>query len=106
MTEGVSLKLLVLKTRQAERLRAFYESLGVSFTQEKHGDGPPHYAGQLGEVVLEVYPLAGDGTADSTTRLGFAVGDLSLVLESLRAAGTPVVSEPKATTWGLRAVVR
>lgn len=84
----VSLNLLVLKTRQLEQVRAFYECLGVTFSAERHGNGPAHYAGQLGAAVLEVYPLPEDGTAaDSTTRLGFAVADLENVLGSLRATG-------------------
>lgn len=37
---GVSLRLLVLKTPQADKLRAFYQALGVELAEEKHGDGP------------------------------------------------------------------
>jgi catechol-2,3-dioxygenase len=99
----VSLNLLVLKTRQVEHVRAFYECLGVAFSEERHGGGPAHYAGQAGATVLEVYPLPDDGTAaDRTTRLGFAVADLEKVLESLRASGTPVASPPRVN----RVVVR
>jgi lactoylglutathione lyase len=50
--DGVALKLLVLKTRQVERVR----TLGVSFVEKNHGNGPIHYAGRVGETVLEVYP--------------------------------------------------
>ena len=35
----VSLTLLVLKTRQVEQLRAFYQTLGVDLIEEKHGMG-------------------------------------------------------------------
>jgi lactoylglutathione lyase len=38
----VSLTLLVLKTRQVEQLRAFYQSLGVDLIEEQHGHGPVH----------------------------------------------------------------
>jgi hypothetical protein len=102
-TAPVYLNLLVLKTRQLEQVRAFYECLGVAFSQERHVNGPAHFAGQVGPTVLEVYPLPDDGTAaDSTTRLGFAVADLEKVLALLRAIGTPVTSPPR----GNRAVVR
>jgi hypothetical protein len=60
---GVSLRLLVLKTPQVDRLRAFYQALGVELAEEQHGSGPVHYAGQVGDTVLEVYPLP-DGAAE------------------------------------------
>jgi len=103
---GPSLKLLVLKTRQVDKLRAFYQALGVELVEEKHGDGPVHYAGKVGDAVLEVYPLPdGSDTADATTRLGFTVGKLPEVFQALKEAGTTVAGEPKETAWGLRAVV-
>jgi lactoylglutathione lyase len=102
-----TLRLLVLKTGQLEEVRAFYQLLGIALAPERHGQGPAHCAGQVGAVTFEVYPLAKDNqAADTTTRLGFAVDNLTSVLESLQAAGTPVSNQPKATEWGLRAVVR
>ncbi|MCC7420216.1 MAG: VOC family protein [Planctomycetaceae bacterium] len=101
------LSLAVLKTRQVNALRKFYGSLGIEFAEEQHGKGPVHFAGQVGSVVLEVYPLPDDGTpADSSTRLGFTVARLAEVVEALKALDTPVVTEPQATQWGLRALVR
>jgi hypothetical protein len=50
---GVSLKLLLLKSEQRERLRTFYQSLGVELGEELHGidlvcNGvPSQFAGQL-----------------------------------------------------------
>jgi hypothetical protein len=52
---GVSLKLVVLRTPQVDRLRAFYQALGVELAEEQHGGGPPHYAGRVGDAVLEIY---------------------------------------------------
>jgi lactoylglutathione lyase len=87
-TGAVSLKLLVLRTCQIDRLLAFYQSLGMKFTQEQHGKGPVHYATQLARVVLEIYPLADDAsTADQTTRLGFMVGNLEQATKNLQANG-------------------
>jgi predicted enzyme related to lactoylglutathione lyase len=104
---GVSLKLLVLKSRQVDKLRAFYQSLGITFTQEQHGQGPVHYSGAVAGAVLEIYPLPDDtSTADRATRLGFAVSRLEQVVENLRASGTPVTSPPQQTAWGYRAVVQ
>ena len=104
---GVALKLLVLKTPQVEKLRVFYQALGVELAEERHGSGPLHYAGKIGDAVLEIYPLADEGAAaDTTTRLGFAVDRLVEVVQALREAGTVIASEPRQTAWGLRAVVR
>lgn len=102
----VSMRLLVLKTSQVDRLRAFYQALGLELAEERHGSGPTHFAGQVGDAILELYPLLDGDTADATTRLGFAVERLAEVVQALREAGTVIASEPRQTAWGLRAVVR
>src|SRR6516164_6546054 len=104
---NVTLSLVVLKTRQVEGLRRFYGALGIELAEERHGKGPAHYAGRVGGVVLEVYPLPEDGpTADATTRLGFALEKVAEVVQGLRGLGAPVVTKPQVTEWGFRAVVR
>jgi hypothetical protein len=103
----VALSLVVLKTRQVDRLRRFYGALGIEFFEEQHGKGPIHYAGRVGDVVLEVYPLReDDAPAGATTRLGFAVEQMAGVVQALQALDAPVLTEPQVTPWGLRAVVR
>ena len=103
----VSLTLLVLKTRRVEELRRFYEALGIALAQEQHGKGPVHFAGRVGHVVIEVYPLPEDGgPADASTRLGFAVEDVAGVVQALQGIGTQVVTPPGQTAWGLQAVVK
>jgi lactoylglutathione lyase len=103
----IAFSLLVLKTRQVEHLRTFYETLGVTLADEQHGRGPAHLAGKVGDVSFEIYSLQDDGTAvDSTTRLGFAVNTLVKVVETLQTLGITIVSQPKSTEWGYRAVVR
>jgi lactoylglutathione lyase len=102
-----TLTLLVLKTHDQTSLRDFYSRLGIAFTEEKHGDGPLHLAARLSDLVLEIYPLPADaGPMDMTTRLGFGVPELDEKIHHLKAAGTTVVSRPKATECGYRAVVR
>ena len=98
----VLLRLLVLKTRRLGPKRAFYDALGVELAEERHGNGPVHYAGKVGDAVLEIYPLPEGGNADTTTRLGFAVANLAQTVQSLRDAGVIVTSEPQQTGWGLR----
>lgn len=101
-----SLTLLVLKTRQIENLLTFYRTLGIELVEEQHGKGPLHYAGRLGETVFELYPVTDNDSVDAAIRLGFGVPKLVEMIEVLRSGGTLVVSEPKKTEWGTRAVVR
>ena len=101
----VSLNLLVLKTHDVQRLRSFYESIGISFKEEQHGPGPLHFAGQMGQVVIEIYPLAADRPVDDSTRLGFRIRDPDRVVEAVPSAGGRVVTAPRETEWGYAAIV-
>jgi len=105
-TRGTALSLLVVKTEQVAALLDFYGRLGLRFSEERHGSGPLHHAAILERTVFEIYPAIKPGDVDAATRLGFRVDDPMAIVERLRAAGAPIVSEPKPTPWGLRAVVR
>jgi hypothetical protein len=103
----VSLTLLVLKTRQVEQIRRFYQALGVELAQEQHGKGPAHFAGRAGNVVIEVYPLADDGSRPGYVNpLAFAVENVAQVIKGLEGVCPTLVSPPKETAWGLHAVVK
>jgi len=65
------LTLLVLRCSDIKQTKAFYERLGMEFIQEQHGNSPIHYATQMGEMLLELYPSK-DEYIDNT-RLGFAL---------------------------------
>ncbi|HEY1067915.1 MAG TPA: hypothetical protein VGE52_17460 [Pirellulales bacterium] len=117
-SRGPGLSLLVLKTRRLAELRAFYAALGIEFVEERHGRGPLHYAGRLGDVIFEVYPLPGesvlaDGAARPASpadapsiRLGLIVDRLAETLALLRGLPGVVVGEPKTTEWGASVLVR
>jgi lactoylglutathione lyase len=47
---------LVLKAKDLQKTKNFFESMGLKFVEEKHGQGPVHYACQVGPNVLEIYP--------------------------------------------------
>ncbi|WP_322762397.1 VOC family protein [Frankia sp. Cr2] len=67
------LSLLVLYTSDVAGCQAFYESLGLVFTAERHGNGPKHVAASLaGGSVLEIYPAGRNGST-GTLRLGFVL---------------------------------
>lgn len=105
--KDVALSLLVLKTRQMDSLRKFYGALGIDFSEEQHGKGLVHWAGRVGDVVFEIYPLPDAmSSADSATRLGFTVANVIEIVEALQALDIAVVTKPQMTEWGFRAVVR
>ena len=66
------LNLLVLYSANIEKSHDFYQTLGLQFVKEKHGRGPEHYASQLSNLVLELYP----GKEINKVRLGFSVDDI------------------------------
>jgi lactoylglutathione lyase len=104
-----TLSLIVLRTAKLDPLLAFYRALGMEFVQEQHGVGPVHYSCQLGCTVLEIYPGV-DGAAPprqngGATMLGFRVVSLDASLAALTQLGAQVVTPPRDSPWGRRAVV-
>lgn len=98
------LNLLVIRAADVSASVSFYETLtGEPFAAEKHGNGPEHFSAKLGAVLLEIYPLA--DKPPSNVRLGFEVADLAETAARIREAGFEIVSEPKDSPWGRRAVV-
>jgi hypothetical protein len=106
MTE-ITLRLLSLKSRQVLRLRPFYKALGVDLHEENPRSWPYYLIGTIGNTVFEIHPLtARCGETDTTTRLGFAVEDLAMVIQTLQGLGALIDSEPRQTRWGMQALVR
>jgi predicted enzyme related to lactoylglutathione lyase len=98
-----ALNLVVIRSADLDRAARFYSALGVRLTRERHGAGPEHLAGQVGSVVLEIYPEGGRGPTTGV-RLGFRVRDLAAVVRALPEAGGSIISPPQDSPWGLRAV--
>ena len=83
----------MLYSADIERTLAFYALLGLTFEREQHGRGPMHYAAPLGDMVLEIYPLAAGAIASGPLRLGFDVKQIEPLAEALIDAGGRVMSE-------------
>jgi catechol 2,3-dioxygenase-like lactoylglutathione lyase family enzyme len=98
------LNLLVLRCRDLEASRAFYETFGLRFTKHAHGSGPEHYAHEDDRGVFELYPATTAASGDMTG-LGFQVQDLGeasrRMAEAQHAPG-PIRDNP----WGRSFVVR
>jgi len=99
------LSLVVLRAADLERARRFYEALGATFAVERHGAGPEHFAAQLGDAVLEIYPASEDRPPEAV-RLGFRVPSIDAALEQFRILNAEIVTPPRESPWGRRAVVR
>jgi lactoylglutathione lyase len=104
---GPSLTLIVLKTARPDQLKAFYQCLGIQFRTEQHGNGPVHFAAELAQTVLEIYPRTnGEPANESSIWLGFRVDEPEAVLAALDDVGTPVLTKASRTPWGNRMVVQ
>lgn len=88
-----------------DRAVRFYETLGLSFVKHAHGNGPEHYCSEDAGLVFEIYPLEAGRTPTRETRLGFAVPSVDAMARSLCEVGASLVSSPKDSPWGRRAVL-
>jgi lactoylglutathione lyase len=95
-----------LKTSRPADLANFYEQMGVTFENHRHGTGPLHYAATMDNIVFEIYPLPKDKIkSDDTTRLGFTVANLDGLVQKLRDVGGKIIKEPTVTEWGYTAII-
>lgn len=99
----ITCNLIVLRAQDPKALAEFYERLGLVFEEDKHGKGPVHYAARLPGLVFEIYPRASEAESTRAVRLGLTVPSLERALADLPGS---VVSPPKQTEWGLRAVIK
>lgn len=98
------LNLLVIRSLDLKSAESFYEALGLKFVTHQHGKGLPHLAAERDGFVFEIYPR--DDKPTHHTRLGFAVDSVAETVETLAALGGKVVSSPRLTEWGYRAVMK
>ncbi|QPL46824.1 hypothetical protein IT895_03165 [Halomonas sp. A40-4] len=78
----MEINLLVLRCKELETSKQFYESLGFTFVKEKHGGGPLHYSSRDAGFVFELYPLAENEAVDNA-RVGFSVKHIPQVLSQV-----------------------
>lgn len=101
----IFLNLVVLRCSDTARAAEFYGRLGIAFKLERHGNGPEHYAADLNGIVFELYPAAGDGPLAPGTRIGFRVPSVDDAIAAVADRPESIVSPPKDSPWGRRAVV-
>ncbi len=121
---------LVLHTTRLADSIAFYSAIGVPLEEERHDDGPVHWACELGPVHFAVFEVetagrvSGDdgGAAGAgarvvasgpspgrrqpgATQFGFQVSNLQTAVDALRRCGAAILQEPEDVPWGRRAVI-
>jgi lactoylglutathione lyase len=101
----VTLNLVVLRSPDIARASAFYTRLGLHFTLHRHGKGAEHFAAELPGGVFELYTQTADSPSTLGTRIGFLVPSVDAVIAALTDYPAAVVSAPKDSEWGRRAVV-
>lgn len=98
--------LLVLRSNDIDRAAQFYQQMGLLFTKHAHGNGPEHYSSTVCDFVFEIYPARDENDLTANTRIGFNVDSVDEILDMLREIDVEIVSKPKDSEWGRRAVVR
>jgi lactoylglutathione lyase len=101
---------LVLFAADVNNTADFYRTIGLDLEHEDHGEGPVHFAVDLGGVHFAIYPTEQSGRAPALRAAGnsfpgFYVAALDAVTESLRRMGARVLREHEQMPWGCRVVV-
>ena len=82
---------VLVASEQPERLSAFYRDvLGVPLAEERHGDAPPHWACELGDVHFAIHLRHGHWVP-GPIRIAFWVFDLPAFATRLEATGVALL---------------
>ncbi|MEO1432420.1 MAG: VOC family protein [Cyanobacteria bacterium J06633_8] len=100
----ITLNLIVIRAEDLTRSKRFYEILGISFSYEQHGKGEKHLCAMLEGIVFEIYPSS-NNIDTSGVRLGFRVSSVDKTIKELQGIETVILSPPKDSPWGRRAVI-
>lgn len=95
----ITINLIVLRVGNLKKSVEFYQSLGFNFIEEKHGNGPIHYAADINGLVLELYSASLAYPVENSTRLGFNISNMDnvinrLEIEKLIDDETVIISDP------------
>jgi predicted enzyme related to lactoylglutathione lyase len=99
-------------TRDLDRCVRFYRALGLMLVEERHDEGPLHFACELGSAHFAIYaaesgPGAPPRRSAGASQLGFQIaGDLEATLEQALAAGGTMLVALEDVPWGKRAVLQ
>src|ERR1700733_9089616 len=102
MTELAS---VVLFAANPTATAAFYSALDLVLEDEHPGEGPIHFATELGPVHFAIYPAHVPGSAPERRTggnvfPGFYVESLERAVSALKQAGAPILTEHEQMPWG------
>jgi lactoylglutathione lyase len=108
MTEMAS---VVLFAADPTATAAFYRALELVLEDEQHGEGPIHFAAELGSVHFAIYPAQAPGRAPERRTggnvfPGFYVESLERAVSALKEGGAPILTEHERMEWGCRVVAQ
>ena len=100
---------LVLFASDVDAAARFYRALGVPLKDEDHGEGPVHFAAELGNVHFALYAAMDPGRAPERRTAGASfpgvyVESLDDVMRDLTALGAPILTGHEVMPWGCRFV--
>ncbi len=102
----MEIALIVIRTKDMERIVSFYSLLGLEFEYHQHNNSPFHYSAKVDKGILEIYPLAkGYSEVDASLRLGFRISNFEYIINELKEASVHFAIEPSSSDWGVMAVV-
>lgn len=101
---------IVMSTGRPDEMLDFYRALGVPLQMEHHGDGVLHWAADIGDLHVAVFPVFGEGDAPGyrqagNTFVGFVVDSVDAAVAAVFDLGAAVIQQPTEMPWGRRAVV-
>jgi catechol 2,3-dioxygenase-like lactoylglutathione lyase family enzyme len=88
---------VVLRSTEPARLVGFYRDvLGVPLAEERHGDSPPHWACELGDVHFAIHPAdPGEAVATGAVTIAFMVFELDPLVAWLADEGVKLCYPPE-----------
>lgn len=98
---------LVIYAADTGRTAAFYRAVGLDLAEEDHGEGPVHYATDLGGVHFAIYPAHEPGRSPARRAAGnsfpgFYVASLDRATAALAGLGSPLLQAHQQMPWGCR----
>ncbi|MGB1293833.1 MAG: hypothetical protein ACPG6V_00030 [Flavobacteriales bacterium] len=103
----MEINLLVIRTKDPQKLKIQYEGLGFKFQYHNHGSGPYHFSSENNGFVFEIYPLSKHmDKPDSSLRMGLSLNNETFSLQNLKQLGWIIISNFKQTEFGEIAVVQ
>ena len=107
--KAVGIGAIVLWTSRLNEMVAFYKAIGLPLEEEDHGEGPLHFACELGATHFAIFEAKqGDAVSRGTggcTMIGLQVSNVDEAYAIAKSLGAATVWEPRDMPWGRAAQV-